>query len=183
MAHERKCREVLEQYGGELQRLRTSHRRVCVGMSTLLCAILVGWAAQGRPEVPDTIEAHRFVLLDSKGAISAMWSAREPDEHRAGSASLVFNSDDGMAVMLDAGDGHPSLIMNGGGDFVSEGRLGHVILGTSDKRGPSLELWSQVGPKAASQGGKTTLQTPWADNPKSIDITRGETSVWFAPPQ
>jgi hypothetical protein len=180
MTHECQCRLTCEQQQRELHRLRASQRRLWAAVVLIPSLFLLVGAAQAR-EVADVVQAHSFMLLDKNGGMSATWLAGDPGEHRTGSASLIFNSDNGMAIGLSANDGNPTLIMNGGGNYVSEGRLGHVQLGTSSKQGPFLELWSQVGEPAASQGGKTVVQTPWGDNPKSIDVIKGESSVWSAP--
>src|SRR5262245_18655075 len=106
MPNECHCRCHHEQQARELLRLQASQRRLWAAL-VLVPSLLLLVAASRSASVPEVIEAHRFVLLDANGGLSGMWQAGDPGTHKTGSASLIFNSDNGMAAMLTAGDGNP----------------------------------------------------------------------------
>ena len=131
------------------------------------------------------VKATRFILVDANGKESAHWATMKPEAEGFGEAYLMFLSSPHRQLRLGLSGGeNPSLLMNGGGELLKDGRLGHVKLATDATFGPHLTLWGQNGDHFATEETSvrsTRVTTPWGESSECLSVEVGDSVIYEAP--
>jgi len=166
-----------------LARLERSARRSRFLLVLASLGLVIAFTRPPHQDVPETVKAHTFVLVDEAGNECAHWRSEKMEGQKIGGGSLAFFGDDGLRVLLSTGNGNPTLMMNGGGRLQQDSRLGHASIGVDAERGPRVSLWGQNTDKQgdALLDRSTELRTCWGDNEHALIRKCGATAPWTAP--
>jgi hypothetical protein len=150
-----------------LLKVRNSRLQAVVGvMVTALLGVAL-MSALGPP--PEEITAKKITIVDQDGNRAATWATADAN----GEAYITFYAREaGMRLSLNGGE-NPSLLLNGGGNLMKDGRLGHAKIGVSAIQGPHVSLWGQnVDQHSTDESSirSTKLMTPWGDEARCLAL-------------